>query len=124
MRAIYSAFIACALTAACSSQPSPPQDRGLFTPLNRGGDLKLFEYQLRIALPPVKPIRHTVDPNRPQKRPPSDDELLKQAQRMLRNDSRLQAYCPYGYITLEQYAVLNALKIRGECRYQAPQGED
>ena len=123
MRAIYSAFIACALTAACSSQPPEPQDRGLFNPLNRSGGLRLFEYQLHIALPPAKPIRHTVDPNRPQKRPPSDDELLKQAQRLLRKDSRLLDYCPHGYITLEQYAVLNALKIRGECRYQPQPNE-
>ncbi|WP_372865351.1 hypothetical protein [Spongiibacter sp.] len=110
----------CTLLAACSGQPAKSSDRGLFTPLPRDGGLKLFEYQLRVELPPAKPIRHSVDANRPQPREKSDDELLKQAQRLLSRDSRLQEYCPLGYITLEQYAVLNALKIRGECRYTAP----
>lgn len=124
MRGIYASLLLCGLIAACTGQAPTPQERGLFTPLARDGGLKLFEYQLRIELPPVKPIRHSVDPNRPQPRPPSDDALLKQAQRMLRNDSRLQAYCPHGYVTLEQYVVLNALKIRGECHYQAQQQKD
>lgn len=123
MRAIYWGVLLCGAMAACTSPNPAAQDRGLFTPLTRDGGLKLFEYQLRIELPPAKPIRHSVDANRAQPRPPSDEVLLKQAQRMLRNDSRLQAYCPFGYVTLEQYAVLNTLKIRGECRYQAVQEE-
>ncbi len=109
----------CTLLAACSGQPAKSSDRGLFMPLARDNGLKLFEYQLRIELPPVKPIRHSVDANRPQPREKSDDELLVQAQRLLRRDSRLQDYCPLGYITLEQYVVLETLKIRGECRYTA-----
>ena len=50
------------------------------------------------------------------------DRQLALTQRYLKRDPRLMEYCPHGYVTLEQYAVLERIVIRGECRYKSQEG--
>ena len=110
-----------ALLVACSGGPErKPPAQGAFTPLERDGGLRLFEYTLRITLPPARPIRRTADGNTTQQPRQQDDRaILKQAHRLLNDDPRLNDYCPNGYVTLDEYVLLGELKIRGECRYEA-----
>jgi hypothetical protein len=112
-----------ALLAACSGGPDrKPPAQGAFTPLERGGGLRLFEYTLRVALPPARAIHRTPDGNNaPQPHKQDDRALLKQAHRLLNDDPRLNDYCPNGYMTLDEYALLGELMIRGECRYEPRQ---
>ena len=109
-----------AVIAACSSAPETnAQAQGAFTLLERSGGLRLFEYTLRIAPAPLRPIRRSVDgTTTAPPRQPDDRAMLRQAHRLLADDPRLLDYCPNGYMTLDEYALLGELKIRGECRYE------
>ena len=76
----------------------------------------------RFDSPPARAIHRTPDGNSaPQPRQQDDRALLKQAHRLLNGDPRLNDYCPNGYMTLDEYALLGELMIRGECRYEPRQ---
>ena len=51
------------------------------------------------------------------------ESQLKRTLHDLEQDSRLKEYCPLGYVVIDQYAVLNDVVIRGECRYTEAQAK-
>ena len=104
---------------ACSGPQNRRQDFGRFTQLERDGGLQLFEYEFRRPQQKVRPITHTTDPEklareREMRKP---ENQLHYAKLLLKRDPRVKEYCPNGYIILDEYVVLDEIKIRGECRY-------
>ncbi|MDX1505209.1 MAG: hypothetical protein R3221_05800 [Spongiibacter sp.] len=106
--------------AACSGPQSRRQEFGRFTQLERDGGLRLFEYEFRRPQQQVRPITHTTDPERlaREREMLKPENQLHHAKLLLKRDSRVKEYCPNGYIILDEYVVLDEIKIRGECRYQ------
>lgn len=114
-------LLACA-TIACSGTPKRGQEFGRFTQLQRDGGLQLFEYEFRRPQQKVRPITHTTDPEKlaREREMLKPENQLHHAKLLLKRDPRVKEYCPNGYIILDEYVVLDEIKIRGECRYQAP----
>lgn len=117
-------WLACAalslLISACSS-PEPDQIIGEFSTQSRPGGIRLFEFRVPLARPTLRPITtvNTAQQQAAIQEQFDPDRQLVLTQRYLKRDPRLQEYCPHGYVTLEQYAVLERIVIRGECHYES-----
>lgn len=111
------------LLSACNS-PEPQQIIGEFSTQQRPGGIRLFEFRVPLARPKLRPITsiNTAQQQAAVMEQFDPDRQLALTQRYLKRDPRLMEYCPHGYVTLEQYAVLERIVIRGECRYKSQEG--
>jgi len=107
-----------AFTASCASQPSPRKPIGKFETSIKAGDIRLFSYSQPLFREKARPITARNRQEDGTGKPREDSESqLKRTLRDLELDPRLKEYCPAGYVVIDQYAVLNDVVIRGECRY-------
>lgn len=113
------------LLAACNSA-EPEQIIGEFSTQERPGGIRLFEFRVPLARPKLRPITsvNTAQQQAALQAQFDPERQLVLTQRYLKRDPRLKEYCPHGYVTLEQYAVLERIVIRGECRYKSQEGEE
>lgn len=106
------------ISSGCATQPDPRHPAGKFETSIKAGDIRLFSYSQPLFRERARPITARNRQEDGTGKPSEDSESqLKRTLRGLALDPRLKAYCPAGYIIIDQYAVLNDVVIRGECRY-------
>ena len=110
-----------ALLSACGG-PAPKRDNSrppVFETSQPGNGIKLFSYRARLDMPRVKPVT-TIDRQNP-RQPVRDlgdqrDKALDSFEQTMREDPRVQRYCPRGVFVIEKHLLGNELSIRGECK--------
>lgn len=111
--------ITAVLLNGCASGPAKKTPKGTFETTIKAGDIRLFTYSQPLFRERARPITSANSREDGTSKPREDSETqLKRTVNDLKQDSRLAEYCPAGYTFIEQYAVLNDVIIRGECRYQ------
>ncbi|MEX1664011.1 hypothetical protein [Zhongshania arctica] len=128
INAIFSTLFCLSLTAValngCASGPTKKSPRGAFETTIKAGDIRLFSYSQPLFRERARPITSANSREDGTSKPREDSESqLRRTVRDLEQDPRLAEYCPAGYTLIEQYAVLNDVVIRGECRYQQEQSK-
>ncbi|CAA0102509.1 Uncharacterised protein [Zhongshania aliphaticivorans] len=104
---------------SCSNNPERPKPAGKFTSSIKTGDIRLFTYSQPLFREKTRAITNRNRRGNGADKPSKDNEsLIQQALRDLEQNPKLKEYCPAGYVIMDNYAVLNEVLIRGECRYK------
>jgi hypothetical protein len=123
-RALFCLSITAVVLSGCAIGSAKTMPKGVFETTVKAGDIRLFSYSQPLFREKARPITSANSRADGTSKPREDSESqLRRTVHNLEQDPRLAEYCPAGYTLIEQYAVLNDVVIRGECRYQQEQAK-
>ncbi|WP_219043484.1 hypothetical protein [Zhongshania aquimaris] len=121
---LFSLILILSTLNGCASGPTQKKPIGKFETTIKASDIRLFSYSQPLFREKARPITANNRREDGTSKPMEDSESqLKRTLHDLEQDSRLKEYCPLGYVIIDQYAVLNDVVIRGECRYTEAQAK-